>query len=149
MPICRPEGSWVCCEDCAPGWRRVWYSKSSNTARERLKPVVLTFAKLLAITSIWVCCASSPVLEIHKQLILLAIGIFQLFEGKLVARVPKFGAAVGVIIKIILSTLLLEHTGELGINSSYFPIFYLPVVGAAIAFGPVATLAWTTMASLA
>jgi signal transduction histidine kinase len=90
-----------------------------------------------------------PVLEIHKQLILLAIGIFQLFEGKLVAHVPRLGAAISVVIKIILSTLLLEHTGELGINSSYFPIFYLPVVGAAIAFGPVATLAWTTVASLA
>jgi two-component system, NtrC family, sensor histidine kinase HydH len=90
-----------------------------------------------------------PLFEIHKQLTLLAIGIFQFFEGKLVARLPKYGAAISVVIKIILSTLLLEHTGELGINSSYYPIFYLPVVDAAIAFGPVATLAWTTLASLA
>ena len=30
--------------------------------------------------------------------------------------------------------LLISHTGELGINSSYYPIFYLPVVTAAIYF---------------
>jgi two-component system sensor histidine kinase HydH len=90
-----------------------------------------------------------PVLEIHKQFTLLAIGIFQLFEGKLVARVPKYGRAISVIVKIVLSTILLEHTEETGINSSYYPIFYLPVVGAAIDFGTVAALVWTTLASLA
>jgi len=87
--------------------------------------------------------------EIHKQLILLAIGIFQLLEGSLIAWLPRRGRVYNIIIKILLSTLLLAHTGEIGINSSYYPIFYLPVVTAAIYFGPVATLFWTALASLA
>jgi two-component system, NtrC family, sensor histidine kinase HydH len=87
--------------------------------------------------------------EIHKQLTLLAIGVLQLGEGSLIAWRPKRGAAYSVILKILLSTLLLDHTGEVGINSSYYPVYYLPVVSAAIYFGPVATLLWTGLASLA
>lgn len=90
-----------------------------------------------------------PIDEIHKQLTLLAIGVFQLLEGSLVVWQPRRGPIYSVIIKILLSTLLLAHTGEIGINSSYYPVFYLPIVTAAIYFGPIATLAWTTLASLA
>ena len=90
-----------------------------------------------------------PVDEIHKQLILLAIFAIQLLEGWLVAKIPKRGAAYSVFIKILLSTLLLDHTGEIGINSSYFPIYFLPVVSAAIYFGTLGALVWTTVASLA
>jgi signal transduction histidine kinase len=90
-----------------------------------------------------------PIDEIHKQLTLLAIGVFQLLEGTLVVWQPRRGPIYSVIIKILLSTLLLAHTGEIGINSSYYPVFYLPVVTAAIYFGPIATLAWTALASLA
>jgi len=90
-----------------------------------------------------------PIDEIHKQLTLLAIGVFQLLEGTLVVWQPRRGPIYSVIIKILLSTLLLAHTGEIGINSSYYPVFYLPVVTAAIYFGPVATLVWTALASLA
>jgi two-component system, NtrC family, sensor histidine kinase HydH len=90
-----------------------------------------------------------PVSEIHKQLIILAIVVFQLFEGRMISRLPKRGPAYSVIIKILLATLLLGHTGDLGINSSYYPIYFLPVVSAAVYFGPVGTLAWTTAASLA
>src|ERR1019366_10450320 len=90
-----------------------------------------------------------PVNEVHKQLILLAIVVFQFFEGGLILRLPKRGPAYAVIIKILLATLLLAHTGDSGINSNYYPIFFLPVVSAAIYFGPLATLAWTTAASLA
>ena len=90
-----------------------------------------------------------PVDEIHKQLILLAIFVFQLFEGWLVARLPKRGPVYNVLIKILLATLLLDHTGDFGINSSYYPIYFLPVVSAAIYFGTTAALAWTTVASLA
>ncbi len=90
-----------------------------------------------------------PLFEIHKQLTLLAIGIFQLFEGWLIKRLPRRGAAYSVAIKIVLATLLLDHTGEMGINSSYYPILYLPVVSAALYFGPVASLGWTSVASLA
>jgi two-component system sensor histidine kinase HydH len=90
-----------------------------------------------------------PRYEIHKQLILLAIVVFQLVEGWLISRLPKYGPAYSVLIKILLATLLLDHTGEIGINSNYYPIFFLPVVSAAVFFGPIATLAWTSVASLA
>src|SRR5271156_4324854 len=73
-----------------------------------------------------------PVDEIHKQLILLAIVVFQLIEGWLIGRLPKRGPAYSVLIKILLATLLLDHTGGMGINSSYYPIYFLPVVSAAI-----------------
>jgi signal transduction histidine kinase len=89
-----------------------------------------------------------PISEIHKQLIILAIVVVQLFEGWVISRLPKRGPAYVVAIKILLATLLLDHTGEMGINSPYYPIFFLPVVSAAIYFGPIATLIWTTIASL-
>src|SRR6202051_489731 len=90
-----------------------------------------------------------PVNEIHKQLILFAIFVVQLFEGWLVACLPKRGPAYSVLLKILLATLLLDHTGDFGINSSYYPIYFLPVVSAAIYFGTLGALAWTTAASLA
>jgi nitrogen-specific signal transduction histidine kinase len=90
-----------------------------------------------------------PLEEIHKQLILLAIFVVQLSEGWVVARLPKRGPAYSVFLKILLATLLLDHTGEIGINSSYFPIYFLPVVSAAIYFGTLGAMAWTTVASLA
>ncbi len=90
-----------------------------------------------------------PVDEIHKQLILLAFLIIQVLEGWMIAQLPERGAAYSVFLKILLATLLLDHTGEIGINSSYFPIYFLPVVSAAIYFGTIGTLVWTTVASLA
>jgi two-component system, NtrC family, sensor histidine kinase HydH len=90
-----------------------------------------------------------PVTEIHKQLILLAIGAFQLLEGRVLALLPRRGKSYAVIIKILLATLLLAHTGERwSINSDYWPIYFLPVVTAAIYFGPAATLFWTSVTSL-
>jgi signal transduction histidine kinase len=93
--------------------------------------------------------ALPPVTEIHKQLILLALGVVQLGEGWFVGRVPKRGAAYVVLLKIALASLLIDHTGELSINSSYWPIYFLPVVSAAEYFGSWATLAWTGLASAA
>ncbi len=90
-----------------------------------------------------------PLHEIHKQLILLAIGIFQFFEGALIERLPRRGRYYSVLIKVLLATMLLGHTGELGINSSYWPIYFLPVITAAIYFGLAGTLLWTAIASLA
>jgi two-component system sensor histidine kinase HydH len=87
--------------------------------------------------------------QLHKQLILLCIGIFQLLEGRLVAWLPGRGRVYAVLLKIMLATLLLDHTGEIGINSSYWPIYLVPVFTAAIYFGPIATLLWTALASLA
>src|SRR5579863_8254971 len=90
-----------------------------------------------------------PVKEIHKQLILLAFGVIQLGEGWLAARVPKRGPAYLVLLKIALATLLIDHTGELSINSSYYPIYFLPIITAAEYFVPWATLLWTSLASAA
>ena len=90
-----------------------------------------------------------PIAEVHKQLTLAAIGVFQFFERRIIEWQPKRGPVYSVFIKIALATLLLDHTGEIGINSSYYPIYYLPIVTAAIYFGPIATLLWTSLASLA
>jgi signal transduction histidine kinase len=90
-----------------------------------------------------------PVREVHKQLILLAIGILQLLEGHLVEKLPKRGRSYAVLLKILLAMLLISHTGEVEINSSYYPIFYLPIVTAAVYFDAWRTLSWTLIASAA
>jgi signal transduction histidine kinase len=91
----------------------------------------------------------APIREPHKQITLLAIGVFQLLEGRLIRWQQRRGPAYSVLVKIGLATLLLGHTGDIAINSSYYPIYYLPVVTAAIYFGPWATLGWTALASAA
>jgi len=93
--------------------------------------------------------ALPPRWEWHKQVTLVAIGIVQLLEGWLIGRLPKRGPSYVVVMKILLATLLIDHTGEVGINSSYYPIYYLPVVTAALYFGPWMTLLWTLLASTA
>lgn len=93
--------------------------------------------------------ALPPIGEIHKQLILLALALFQLFEGRLLAGAPRWGRPLAVAAKIGLATLLIGHTGQVAINSSYYPIFYVPVVTAAMLYGPWGTLGWTTLASAA
>jgi signal transduction histidine kinase len=93
--------------------------------------------------------ALPPVWERHKQLVLLAIGVVQLAEGRIIAKLPQYGRSIVVLLKILLATLLINHTGELGINSSYYPIYYVPIVTAAIHFGPWGTMLWTLLASAA
>jgi signal transduction histidine kinase len=91
-----------------------------------------------------------PVREIHKQLVLLAFGVVQLSESWVLRKAPHRGAAYIVVLKIALATLLIDHTGEqLSINSSYWPIYFLPAVTAAEYFRPLATLLWTALASAA
>jgi two-component system, NtrC family, sensor histidine kinase HydH len=90
-----------------------------------------------------------PRAEWHKQVTLVAIGLVQLLEGQLIRRLPKRGAFYVVLLKVLLATLLIDHTGEVGINSSYYPIYYLPVVTAALYFGPAMTLLWTLVTSAA
>ncbi len=90
-----------------------------------------------------------PQFEWHKQVILLAIGIVQLLETKLVSHFHRRGVFYVILLKILLATLLIDHTGEVGINSSYYPIYYLPVVTAALYCGPLLTLLWTLFASAA
>ena len=90
-----------------------------------------------------------PLFEWHKQVIILAIGIVQLLESRLISHLPKRGVFYVILLKILLATLLIDHTGEVGINSSYYPIYYLPVVTAALYCGPLLTLVWTLVASAA
>jgi two-component system, NtrC family, sensor histidine kinase HydH len=95
-----------------------------------------------------------PIDEIHKQLTLVAIGLLQVFEGRLIAWHPQRGKVYGVALKILLATLLIDHTTVVNgvyaptIESSYYPVYYLPVVTAAIYFGPLGTLFWTIVTSL-
>jgi two-component system, NtrC family, sensor histidine kinase HydH len=91
-----------------------------------------------------------PVGEWHKQIILLIIGIFQLLENRFVLGAGKPGTSLAVLIKIVLATVLINHTGDpAAINSDYYPIFYLPVMTAAMYYGPLGTLLWTLGASAA
>jgi signal transduction histidine kinase len=90
-----------------------------------------------------------PLWERHKQLTLLAIGVVQLGENRVIGRWPQHGRSGVVLLKILLATLLINHTGELSINSSYYPIYYIPIVTAAIHFGSWGTLLWTLLASAA
>ncbi len=90
---------------------------------------------------------TQPLFEIHKQLTLLAIGVWQILEHRLLGLIPSRGRAYSVILKIALATLLMYHTG--GINSSYYLIYFLPVVTAAMFFDAAATLLWTAIASAA
>jgi len=91
--------------------------------------------------------ALQPHWETHKQLTLLAIGIFQLLERRFLEWVPRRGQVYVVILKILLASLLVEYTG--GIRSSYYLIYFVPVVTAAMYFGPWATIAWTGLTSAA
>ena len=89
-----------------------------------------------------------PLFEINKQFTLLAIGLFQIFEHWFISRLgPVRGRAYSVVIKIVLASLLVHHTG--GINSSYYLIYFLPVVTAAMFYEGWATLLWTGLASAA
>src|SRR5580698_774242 len=121
---------------------------SQSIRREQSRPAInwmdglwLVLLALLAVLP--------PVREYHKQFILLGFGVLQLSEGWLIARLPRRGPIYIVVLKIVLATLLLDHTGEIPINSYYYPIYYLPAVTAAEYFGPWATLFWTALASTA
>src|SRR5271169_2688770 len=121
----------------------------ADRARSAIRDLHLDWIDIVWLVFLGGLAFLPPIDEIHKQLILLAIVVYQLFEGWVIARLPKRGPAYSVIIKILLATLLLDHTGEIGINSNYYPIYFLPVLSAAIYFGPIAALAWTTATSLA
>lgn len=91
-----------------------------------------------------------PPPELHKDIILLIIGITQLLENRFIRLAGKPGSTLAVLIKIVLATILINHTGDpAAINSDYYPIYYLPVMTAAMYFGPLGTLLWTLAASAA
>jgi len=82
----------------------------------------------------------------HKRVILLCIGAFQLLEPRLLKSIPTSRASVySVVVKIGLATLLVAHTGN--IFSSYYLVYFLPVVSAAMLFGVWGTLAATALAA--
>src|ERR1700727_3437507 len=115
---------------------------------EQNRPVI-NWMDVLGLLFLAGLAALPPVAEIHKQLTLLAIGVVQFSEGWILTRTPRRGAAHGVLLKNALATLLIDHTGELSINSSYWPIYFLPAVTAAEYFSPLTTLLWTALASAA
>ncbi len=117
--------------------------------RSAIRDLRLSWTDLIWLVFLGGLALLPPLEEIHKQVLLLAIFVYQLFEGWVVAQLPKRGPAYSVLIKILLATLLLDHTGEIGINSVYFPIYFLPVVSAAIYFETLGALIWTSVASLA
>ncbi|HLI29953.1 MAG TPA: ATP-binding protein [Terriglobia bacterium] len=89
-----------------------------------------------------------PLFEIHKQLILAGIGLFQIFEGRILKPVaPSRRSAYSVLVKTLLASLLLVHTG--GINSNYYPIYYVPIVSAAMLYDALGTVLWTLACSAA
>ncbi|MBZ5549105.1 MAG: hypothetical protein LAO22_14295 [Acidobacteriia bacterium] len=114
-------------------------SDAESRRFNRVDAVWLLFLAALAVLP--------PRWELHKQLILLAIGIVQLLESWLISNLPKRGVSYVVLLKILLAAFLIGHTGEVGINSSYYPIYYLPVVTAALYCGPWGTLFWTLLSS--
>jgi signal transduction histidine kinase len=91
-----------------------------------------------------------PLREPHKHMTLLVFGVFQLAEPWFIRISGRLGPHLAVAIKIALATFLLGHTDvPTPITSSYWPIYWLPVITAAIHFGPVGTLIWTAIASAA
>ena len=121
------------------------YSRDNNKMTEK-RPNI-NWMDLLWLIFLMGLALVPPVQEPHKQAILLAFGILQLSEGWLIGRTPRRGPAYVVLLKIGLATLLVDHTGEISINSSYWPIYFLPVMTAAEYFGPLATMFWTALAS--
>jgi two-component system sensor histidine kinase HydH len=93
----------------------------------------------------------NPRLEIHKQITLLAIGLFQIFDRKLLGSLPAPRRNVyTVLIKILLATILIGHTGTPTPSASpYWLIYYVPVVSAATLFEARGTLLWTAITSAA
>lgn len=115
-------------------------SDSESRRWNRIDVVWLLFLAGLAVLP--------PHWEVHKQLILIAIGIVQLLEATIISRLPTRGVAYVVVLKILLATLLIDHTAsDVAINSSYWPAYFLPVVTAALYCGPWASLFWTLITS--
>ncbi len=124
-------------------------SAASDAQGEFSRGFRLSWIEGLFLLFLAALAALPPVREYHKQLILAAIALVQVLESRLVARSPRYGRGFVVLLKILLATALLDHTGDLAINSAYYPIYYLPVVTAATYFETWGTLIWTALASAA
>jgi len=119
------------------GGRTEFMVESDRTGFAWMDLMWLAFLGGLAVLQPW--------FEIHKQVTLLGLGIFQIFEQKFISWVPSRGRAYSVIIKILLGSVVVNCTG--GIESSYYLIYFVPVVTAAMFFGGWATLFWTAVTS--
>ncbi len=92
-----------------------------------------------------------PIHEPHKQIILLVLGLFQILEKPLIrGSGERLGPILAVLIKLALATVLINHTRDVvPIQSSYWPVFFVPVTTAAIYFSPWGTVLWTAVTSAA
>jgi signal transduction histidine kinase len=92
-----------------------------------------------------------PINEPHKLVIIVVLGAFQLFERPMIrGSGERLGPNLVVLIKLALATVLINHTRDVApIQSSYWPVFFVPVTTAAMYFSPVGTLAWTVATSAA
>lgn len=92
-----------------------------------------------------------PIHETHKQIILLVLGLFQLIEKPLIrGSGERNGPVLAVLVKLALATILISHTRDIApIQSSYWPVFFVPAITAAIYFSPLGTLLWTVFISAA
>lgn len=92
-----------------------------------------------------------PIHETHKQIILLVLGVFQFIEKPLIrGSGERKGPVLAVLVKLALATILINHTRDIApIQSSYWPVFFVPAITAAIYFSPLGTLFWTAFTSAA
>lgn len=87
---------------------------------------------------------ASPVQDAPSLTMLTGLGLFQFLEPRIAVFQTPRGQATAIGIKLILCYLLIGYTGAL--NSSYFLILLLPVVGAATTMGGVAAILVTALA---
>jgi len=86
----------------------------------------------------------SPIQNVPSLTTLAALGIFQGLEHRFPALQTQRGALAAVLIKLCLCYLLIGYTGAL--NSSYYPVYLLPVVSAATSIGGWSTVLVTALA---
>jgi two-component system, NtrC family, sensor histidine kinase HydH len=117
-------------------------------AEERARPLWHDLLWLLFLAGL---ALLPPIHEIHKQIILLVLGLFQLVEKPLIrGSGEKTGPILAVLVKLALASILINHTRDVApIQSSYWPVFFVPAITAAIYFRPLGTLLWTALTSAA
>ncbi|HTV54700.1 MAG TPA: ATP-binding protein [Terriglobia bacterium] len=108
----------------------------------------ITLVDVVWLIVVAVLAVFPPLYEVHKQIILAAIALFQIFEGRILQGLSEaWRNAVSVLVKTALATLLVWHTAlnGLSINSDYYPIYYLPIISAASLYGGLATMLWSLL----
>src|SRR5260370_33166263 len=98
------------------------YRSRSPTMEERATPRWLDVLWLIFLGGL---ALLPPVREPHKQWILLGIGVFQLLETRFIRAVGKRGGIYAVAVKIVLATVLINHTQDVPIISSDWLMFRL------------------------